>query len=347
MYVRNAWYAALWSQELPAGQMVTRTLLDEPVVFVRNDAGRAAALLDRCPHRFVPLSLGARVPGDRIRCVYHGLEFGLDGACAHNPHGSGRIPPAARTRAYPVEERHGMVWIWMGDAPAAPEAIPDFGFLEGGPDCLLSARDRIVIRAGADLIVENLLDLSHASFLHDGILGSAATVAAQTEVEQHARGLTVRRWMPGVPSPRLFDTFSEQPGRRVDMWFDMNWQAPCALVNDVGATDPGSDRSLGYRILGAHILTPETATTTHYHFAAALRVPPGHDAAQDARIGRTLSEIRRYAFEQQDAPVIEAQQRELLRAGPDAPRPALFEIDVGPVRYRRMMDEMLAREARA
>jgi len=174
----------------------------------------------------------------------------------------------------------------MGDAPAAPEAIPDYGFLEGGPDCLLSARDRIVIRAGADLIVENLLDLSHASFLHDGILGSAATVAAQTEVEQHARGLTVRRWMPGVPSPRLFDTFSEQPGRRVDMWFDMNWQAPCALVNDVGATDPGSDRSLGYRILGAHILTPETATTTHYHFAAALRVPPGHDAAQDARIGR-------------------------------------------------------------
>jgi len=279
-----------------------------------------------------------------VRCIYHGLEFDGSGACVHNPHGNGRIPPAARARSYPVIERHGQIWVWMGEKESDPARLPDYHFLEAGEGKLLSVQDHLIMDAGIDLIVENLLDLSHVSFLHEGLLGSSATVAADIMLEQGERELTVRRWMPGVPSPELFDIVLPRKGELIDMWFDMRWQAPGALTNDVGATSPGGDRQRGYRIQGAHILTPQTATSTHYHFAAALHLPPDHDHTRNAAIGPELSRIRRYAFEAQDAPIIQAQQRTILNAAPEVLTPILLDIDAGPVRYRRMMAALLTEE---
>jgi phenylpropionate dioxygenase-like ring-hydroxylating dioxygenase large terminal subunit len=105
-YLRNAWYVAAWSEELAAGKLIARTFLDEPVVLFRTNDGAAAALFDRCPHRFAPLSRG-RHKGSEIECGYHGLRFDRSGACSLNPYNPGHTPPRARVQSYPVLERQG------------------------------------------------------------------------------------------------------------------------------------------------------------------------------------------------------------------------------------------------
>ena len=79
-----------------------------------------AALQDRCPHRFAPLSYG-KLDGGVIECCYHGLCYDSSGACVSNPHG--RLP-GKTVKTYPVQEKHKLIWIWMGDAKADPAAIP-------------------------------------------------------------------------------------------------------------------------------------------------------------------------------------------------------------------------------
>ena len=97
-YLRNAWYVAAWSDDLAEGKLLARTIMKEPVVLYRKADGSPAALHDRCPHRFAPLSMGKIVHGDAVQCPYHGLEFDASGACTLNPHGTKNIPSRARVR---------------------------------------------------------------------------------------------------------------------------------------------------------------------------------------------------------------------------------------------------------
>ena len=122
-FLRNTWYVALWSQDLAPEQMVARKFLNEPIVLFRDAEGKASAIADACAHRFSPLSMGTIVKGGNVRCPYHALEFDGTGKCVHNPHGSGRIPPALKVRSYPVHEKHSMIWIWMGEQEADPAQI--------------------------------------------------------------------------------------------------------------------------------------------------------------------------------------------------------------------------------
>src|SRR5690625_2737891 len=130
-FLRNCWYVAMWSKDLEEGQLVPRTVLNEGLVFFRDDESRVQAIEDRCPHRSAPLHMGQLIPGGRVRCAYHGLEFNGEGQCVYNPHGSERIPRDAKVRSYPVCEKHSLIWIWMGWEEPDQSLIPDFGLLDG------------------------------------------------------------------------------------------------------------------------------------------------------------------------------------------------------------------------
>lgn len=161
-YLRNAWYAAAWDNEI-ADKPLGRTLLNQPIVFYRDEAGKPVALSDRCPHRYAPLSKGKIVDGT-IQCPYHGLRFGSTGACVHNPHGS--IPKAARVSAFPLLEKYGLLWIWMGDPEAAdPAVLPDFSII-ADHDNYAIVPGYLHVGANYQLITDNLLDLSHAQYVH-------------------------------------------------------------------------------------------------------------------------------------------------------------------------------------
>jgi phenylpropionate dioxygenase-like ring-hydroxylating dioxygenase large terminal subunit len=269
-YLRNTWYVAMWAENLPAGVPVGRTILGEPIAFWRREDGTVAAVGDLCPHRFAPLSMGKILPGDRLMCPYHGLEFGADGACVRNPHGNGIIPAAARVRAYPVVEKHSLLWIWMGQDAPRPEAIPDFSCFDGADPLHVTKRDHLCMKANYEIITDNLLDLSHTSYLHDGILGNADTVAAAVKVEQKGEAIIVSRAATEAPIPGLFKPLLPDGMERGQKWNSIRWSVPGCMLIDTGVCATGADPHSGTGFYGIHLLTPETERTTHYHFAAAL-----------------------------------------------------------------------------
>lgn len=343
-YLRNCWYAAIWSEALKPGELTARTLLDEPLVFYRDAQGRAVAMEDMCPHRLAPLRLGKLLPNGHLQCGYHGLEFEPSGQCVKNPHGQGRIPPKCRVKTYPLAEKHSMVWIWMGAAAPDESLIPEFGYLDADSGHDVGRRDTLLMDANYRNIVDNLMDLSHAAYLHDGLLGNAETAWAEIEVRQDGPYVYVQREMHNVPPPALRDLLFKRDGAPVNMWQTIRWSAPGAVLNDVGTYAPGDDRANFSGQLGCHILTPETATTTHYFTAAARQGPLGVVPGEgDEALKAQIVQMRRFAFKEQDDPMLKAQQDNILRH-PKA-RPVLLEIDVGPVRCQRILDGLMAAEA--
>ena len=342
-FLRNTWYVALWAQDLSPGELVPRTFLNDPVVLFRQADGRPAAIADICAHRFSPLSKGKIVHGDHVRCPYHGLEFDARGQCVGNPHGNGRIPTNMKVRSYPVCERHSLLWIWMGERPADPALIPDFSLLDPDSDRLVSKRDWILMDAGYRLITDNLLDLSHTAVIHEGILGSEYTIRADLTVTQQRNQILVARSLPNVPVPGLYDLLFRRDGGPVDLWMNMRWDAPGCLLNDTGVTAPGAARDAGTGFWGTHFLTPQTEETTYYLFAAVRFNPISWGEPLDSEIHQQISALRRIAFEDQDQVIIRAQQQNIRRA-PYPLRPVLFDIDVGPVRCKRILDAMIHQE---
>jgi vanillate O-demethylase monooxygenase subunit len=340
-FVRNAWYVAMWAEDLGPGQVVGRVILNENIAIFRKADGSVAALTDRCAHRFAPLHLGKVVAGDRIQCAYHGLEFDGSGACVLNPHGNGRIAPGLRVKTYPIVEKHRALWIWMGDKPADPSKIPDFSPLDTREESHVTKRDWIIIKANYELVVDNLLDLSHVSYLHDGLLGNEDTIDSEISVEQDGDAVVVGRKSTNSRIPGLFAF--QMPGQeRVDKWNTIRWTAPGNMLLRSGVHKPGTDPETGTGYYGIHFLTPETERTTRYHFTA-VRWNVLTDSSVNEQIREKISVMRRFAFAEQDGPVIEAQQVAIDQAGEDL-EPHLLSIDVGPVRYKRVLQNLIAQE---
>ena len=202
-YPFNAWYVAAMHDEVLAGSLLARTYLGEPVVLFRDANGVPHALLDRCPHRFAPLSKGQLIDGgNELQCGYHGLQFGVDGRCSHNPHGP--IPKAAATRAFPTRERAGLIWIWMGVPELADDSrIPDYGDVTTAPEDA-TIRGYLPTKCDAMLLVDNILDLSHVDYLHTGSLGGGGLHHVKPVVDEPADNQVRIAWLStGENAPPL------------------------------------------------------------------------------------------------------------------------------------------------
>ena len=337
-YLRNAWYPAAWGNEV-SDNLLSRVLLDSPIVLFRSKDGVAAALDDRCPHRFAPLSRGLCTDGV-IRCGYHGLRFDASGACVESPYST--TPPArVRVRSYPLVERDGLLWIWMGEPALADAAtIADFGFMNDAHSyrtlCGLSH-----VRCDYQLVSDNLMDLSHIEFLHGGTFGGQGVIKMgrykATEV-----GTTVHSdwWMPDIPNPPSQERNFPMHGKHVDHWIDMRWNAPASMLLDVGVTPTGRPRQEGSHILGAHLLTPETKGSCHYFWSMARTYARDSRQVDDA--------VRAYlvkAFDQEDTPMIEAVAASMGNREFWDLKPLLLPIDEGAVRVRRRLASMIEAEA--
>ena len=342
-YLRNAWYVAAWSDELAEGQVLGRTILKEPVAVFRKGNGKVAAILDRCSHRFAPLSMGKVLGGDRLQCPYHGLEFNAAGQCVLNPHGNKHIPSRAHIRGFPAIEKHKAIWVWMGDRPADESAVPDFSMLDNVPEIHTTKRDKIMINANVELIIDNLLDLSHTAFLHEGVLGNADTVDSEITVEQEGNTVTVGRISRDAIPPGMNKLMWPQSPERCDKHAFIKWMAPSTLRLMTGICPVGASADAGTGYHAVHLLTPETDRTTHYFFTAVRFNVKTTDEALNRQIQDKISTTRRFAFEEQDAPVIEAQQQ-IIDAATIPVDPVILAIDVGPVRYKRILQKMIEAE---
>lgn len=342
-FLRNAWYVAAWSRELTEQAPMERTLLGQTIVLFRDSQGKPVALANRCPHRFAPLA-GGKIRGDAIECPYHGLRFDRTGQCVHNPHGDGRVPSAARVASYPLAERCGAVWIWMGEPErAGAAALPSFDYLDDAT--FETSRGYLQTKAHYQLSADNLLDLSHFQFLHPETLGSNE-MAAQGAVSFDVHGDTV--WSRRVcRAEHLQDfvasAFGVPPGLAVDRYLNVRWDAPGLMSIEVGVTPSGLPIEFGRVSLSGHFLTPETEASTHYFFAFGL----------PKLMGEAAKSLVEYAvdglmtpFKQEDLPMLEAQQRAIGEGDFWAAQPVMLSIDGAAVRARRIMERRLAEERR-
>jgi vanillate O-demethylase monooxygenase subunit len=337
MFLRNYWYVAATDHEL--GQRpFRRVILGEPVVLYRLPDGTPVALEDRCAHRHLPLSMGKLV-GDTLQCHYHGLRYDSTGQCVRVP-GQDLIPPSARVKAYPVVERYHWLWIWMGDpALADPARITDFHWLD---DPGWGAKPQYLhVQANWQLIVDNLLDLTHLAFVHETTIGNSALVDnASVKVERGHDNVVVTRWIIDAPAPPTFVKVGRFTAN-VDRWQIIDFTPPAFLRLDVGATPTGTGAPEGRRLGGVtmrnlNAITPETEATSHYFWGQA------HDFdVHNTNLTDTLVQQITTAF-LEDVAVFEAQQRNLSLI----PNPPQTDInaDTGVIQARRILDRLYAEE---
>ena len=336
MYLRNAWYVAALPDELEDGPL-GRVFLGEAVVLFRGAAGRAAALEDRCCHRALPLSMGRVVEG-RIQCGYHGLEFDAAGTCVRVP-GQTRIPPGARLRRYPLAERYGWLWIWMGDAEKADaSAVPELHWRDDSRWIATGERRRV--DCGYELLVDIQLDNTHAPFVHPDTLGSSAITDTPPRVERSERSVKAARWMMDVaPSPTFARALGT--GGNVDRWLLWEFTPPSLCAFDIGCAPAGSgaergDRSRGVTLHTAHFMTPESETSCHYFWSVGRNYRIDSTDVTDAlhaEFSRIFSE---------DVEIVEAQQRSLKRA---PGRRIDVAADAPVIQARNLIEKMIAKEA--
>ena len=334
-FVRNAWYAACWGSDLKPDTPLAKTILGEPIVIWRGPQGIAVALEDRCCHRHLPLSLG-RVIGDTLQCGYHGLEFDSAGLCVSVP-GQSRVPPGAAIRPYLVCERHALIWIWCGDPARADEDdIPDLFWLDH-PDWAQTG-GHIHMRADYRLLIDNLLDLTHVSYVHkDTIAGDPKEALVPVRTIREGKSIRVERWMLGFTAPPMYNQARKFSGE-VDRWQLIKWQAPSTVTLDIGCADAGTgapdgDRSQGISMWSNHIITPETKTTTHYHWAFARNYSLHDDAVSEVLAKGGLQTFM------EDVVVLERQQQAMKDVGD---RPVVdINIDNAPLQFRSILCDMV------
>ena len=333
-YLRNCWYAATYANDV-GDTPFARQLLGEFVVFFRTSDGVAHPLEDRCPHRFAPLSMGTVVE-DQLQCPYHGLRFGTDGACAYNPHYAA-LPKAACVKSYPLLERHGLLWIWMGDAEADESKLPaEFAFLDDPK--YRPVKGYLKVSGNYQLVVDNLLDLTHAPYLHPAFAIPGITLEERfrrttTELVRTPERIVAKRWRnncpPNGPTRTLFGFNDEL----MDSRSHMHWMPPSLIYFDAGASRLGESEELGLCLPAMHAITPETDRTSHYFFIQSRNMLLDDEKADEILFG-----IIENAFHNEDEPMIAAQQS---RMGQEtdimALDPVLLKSDGAPVAARRKL----------
>jgi len=336
MFLRNCWYVIAWDHEVPADGLFARTVLNEPIVVFRT-AGGFAALEDRCCHRHAPLSKG-RKEGDHVRCGYHGLKFDAAGRCVDSP-GLERIPEQAKVRTYPVAVRNKWVFVWMGEPDRAAERLLPDNYSNDHPDWR-NKPGYMRYETPYLLICDNLLDFSHLSYVHEKTLGGSTAIAqARPEIEPLERGVRVTRRVADVPPPPYYQKIRSFAGK-VDRWFVYDFLFPGTLLMSSGGKPAGQeepDPANSVLLHSCQTLTPETDSSTHYFFQQSHRADAG-----DASVTEGIFQSLITAFNE-DRDMITA-QHEMIRRSPGAKMLPLG-IDSALVRYRKLLEEAVAREA--
>jgi len=280
MFIRNAWYVAAWVSEIQQAPLA-RTFLGEPVVLFRRASGTVAALEDRCCHRGLPLSLG-EVRGETIVCGYHGISYEGDGKCAAIP-GQSHVSARMRIRSYAVVERDELVWIWMGDLEAAQKTpLPPAQWMLDGFGWATSY-DYFSVNSSYVFLHENLVDLSHLTFLHANTFGTPDYAGAPFETEITDDAIVVRRTvqptrlppiyaiplgMQNVDAARIVTSTFLTPGLSVSAVVLRNLEQPV-------------ESHVDHHIRTAQLLTPCDRRTVHYHFIVARDFAIGDYSVSD------------------------------------------------------------------
>jgi vanillate O-demethylase monooxygenase subunit len=340
---RDQWYVAAYGREI--GQdLFSRTVCGESILFWRTRAGTVTAVSDRCVHRRFPLSEApSRLVDDQVVCGYHGFTYGADGGCVAVP-GQTRVPRTARLKSYPVVEQDSFVWVWIGDpARADTSRIPRAPWLDSPGWSTVSGMEPLKARFG--LLVDNLLDLSHETYLHGGYIGTPEVAATPitTEVDEQAGIVYVSRHMDDAECPPFYAKSTGLTGR-IMRWQDIEYTPPClyklhsriappGVLPNADGDDPGA-----FHVEVVYAITPETEHTTHDFWAVARDF-----ALDDQGVSDFLAQQNRTVVLQDVAALDVLEQ--VIATEPAGYQELSINIDTGGLAARRMLARLAGQSA--
>jgi phenylpropionate dioxygenase-like ring-hydroxylating dioxygenase large terminal subunit len=340
-YPYEQWWIAAYSQEV-GRSLIQRTILDRPVVLYRTEEGDPVALAGLCPHRLYPL-VKSRLQGDSIQCGYHGFTFDKSGRCVHIP-SQDKVPPRFGVRNYPVVERGGLIWLWTGkESGADPNLLPDLEAMGlGNPDWSVEQHPMTTFNARYQLLIDNLVDLSHVSFIHsNSIPGGGAVVNIPYEIVDTNKSLNVRRLGRDLPcNPLMKFLFPHHEGS-VDQNFDAEFFGPNLIRTGGNISASGKSTNADSKSLGItnfiHGITPETPTTVHYYVVTARNFRLYDPAIEAANLSMGLK------IQPEDIAALEAIELSVDRFA-DTRRELSCMADAGAILVRKRLAAQIRRE---
>lgn len=332
--LENRWYLAAWNDELGPGSHLVRTIAEKALLLLRDEHGGVAALSNLCPHRFAPLSRGKIEPG-RLTCGYHGIAFDYQGRCVANPHGP--VVSALTVQSFPVAVRYKGIWVWLGEAEKAdPALIVDLSIVEKLPPIAHNFGYEL-IEANHQLCTDNILDLSHADFLHPDSLGGGATTRAKRTLKEEGDEITITWFAENDVAPPALEALMDERDKfkPIDLYLSVRWSAPNVMRVEFGLTLTAHPQLGGPQTWGIHVMTPLDHKRTHYFFWS------GRDRMWTEEANIVAREAMNNAFRNEDKPMLEAQQAMIGEADFETLRPALLRTDEASTRVRRKLRTMI------
>lgn len=341
MFLRNCWYVAGWSHEF-GRDLKAQKLLGENIVFYRKEDGSPVALEDACPHRKLPLSMGA-LEGDQVVCGYHGLTFDCSGKCTDSPTQRGMTPRRAVVKSYPVVERYRLLWIWMGDPELAnPDDIfkienfdnPEWGYTDGGV---------LPIACNYLWVADNLLDPSHVAWVHVTSFAGSGTDDQPLDVEKTDRGVIVSRWIyDQMPSPYYKDLVRFEGTCDRLQHYEMCIPAIAlnmSVYTPVGTGGPGEPHvDKTYVNISYNFLTPVDENNTRYIWFQHRNTDPN-----DAAISEKMNDGAIMAFNEDKAILEAVHQGMAHKATPNID----MGLDQGAKIFRKKLQTLIDAEQAA
>jgi vanillate O-demethylase monooxygenase subunit len=338
--VRNQWYVAAYGREI-GRDLFSRTICGESILIWRTEAGEVTAMSDRCVHRRFPLSeKPSHLVGDTVVCGYHGFTYGADGRCVAVP-GQTRVPRTARLRSYPVVEQDGFVWVFIGDPDKAESTrIPRAPWLDSEGWTVVSGMEPLAARAS--LLIDNLMDLSHETYLHGGYIGTpeVAETPITTEVDDEAGVVYVSRHMDDAECPPFYAKSTGLTGR-IARWQDIEFTPPClyklhSRIAPVGSVpNPDGTDPDAFHVEVVYAITPETESSTHDFWMVARDF-----ALDDQEVSDFLGENNRTVV-LQDVVALDVLEK-VLTGEPDGYQELSINIDTGGLAARRLIERLAA-----
>jgi phenylpropionate dioxygenase-like ring-hydroxylating dioxygenase large terminal subunit len=315
--LRNRWYPILLARELGRGHALGIRRLGQDLALWRDGDGRPHLFIDRCPHRGAAFSEGGTVHGRELQCWYHGFRFDPDGQCTAAPveGDDSRLPARVRIASYPVQERWGLIWAYIGETdlfPAPPLVLPEemrapdwAGFIQP-----------VTWRANWLLVIDNLMDPMHASWLHaKSYTLSRGRKADRMRLRELSDGFVVER--EGQRGVNFDWTEYHDNG---SLWFRLEIPYP-------RTAGPGGP----FRILGWS--TPIDAERS-LSFFLRMRHVSGWQRALWARLYKLYLEHNHWLVLEQDRRILESQRGLSSRLWEH-----MAQTDVGVIRLRKLLNE--------
>lgn len=332
-FLYESWYVIAWKEEIPDIGIFSRKVLGIPILIYKNSSKEYVALEDRCCHRLAPLSLG-KLEKDGIRCGYHGLKFDDAGKCTDIPWGSDSKDNLS-VRKFPIIERNRWVYVWMGKEENVDESLLPDNFSCDHPEWKYKP-GYLKQPVPFGLLVDNLLDFSHLSYVHSATFGGTTKIAQTLpEIEEIPNGLRIRRFMSNSSSSGYYERAFGLTGR-MDREITYDFILPSILIMSskaFSATKDQQNKNLLLNLHGCQALTPETNETTHYFFQESHHIDFGNNDTADLIYDEIIKAFK------EDMRIIEGQN---LNIEQDAtPKMRMLSVDIAAVKFQRLLNSRL------